>query len=89
MPQEVLEPFDIESLTLGELAHAQEASGLSRVQLVSQPYRLMLAVFVQRLRSSGQPPTWKSVSDLHLVDIKSGPSRSRVGSPSPRSSESE
>lgn len=86
---EILEPFDIETLTLGELADAQDASGLTRQQLVSDPYRLMLAVFVSRLRSSGQRPSWKSVTDLRLVDIKSGPSRSRADSPLAKSSASE
>ena len=53
---ETLEPFDIESLTIGEVAQVQEASGLQFRQLIG-PYRLMLALFVQRLRSSGKPPT--------------------------------
>lgn len=85
---ETLEPFDIESLTLGEMAAAQEASGLPLTKLASPAYRLMLAVFVQRLRSSGQPPSWKSITDLRLLDISSGRSQSQADSPSQKSSES-
>lgn len=83
---ETLEPFDIESLTLGELASVQEASGLTVKQLTG-PYRLMLALFVQRLRNSGQPPSWSELMHLRVVDISSGGSRSRAGSPSETSSE--
>lgn len=84
-----MEAFDIESLTLGEMAAAQEASGLSLVQLGSGPYRLMLVVFCQRLRSSGTPPNWQEIANLRLVDISSGPSPSPADNPSLRSSASE
>ena len=78
---ETLEPFDIETLTIGEVAQVQEASGLEFRQLIG-PYRLMLALFVQRLRSSGQPPNWQELTSLRVVDISSGQPPSDPDSPS-------
>ena len=65
--------FDIESLTLGEALAAEEASGLDLAQLMaSTSRRMMLAVFVQRLRSSEQPPNWQEIASLRLLDTQSG-----------------
>ena len=65
--------LDIESLTLGECLAAEEASGKDLQQLVSTTSgRLLLAVFVQRLRSSGNAPDWKELTGLRLLDTSSG-----------------
>ena len=65
--------FDIESLTLGEALAAEEASGLDLQKLMaSTTHRMMLAVFVQRLRSSEQPPNWQEIASLRLLDTQSG-----------------
>ncbi len=75
--------FDIESLTLGECLAVEEASGKDLQQLVgSTSGRLLLAVFVDRLRSSGQRPNWQELTHLRLLDTSRGPS------PSPRASRS-
>ena len=87
MAEVTLEPFDIESLTLGELAAAQEASGLEASSLFGA-YRLPLALFVQRLRNSGVAPKWQEIINLRLLDISSGPSPSPVVSRSPKSRKS-
>ena len=78
--------FDPESVTLGELASAAEASGLPISKLTSSAYSLLLAVFVVRLRNSGQPPSWQEITNLRLLDTSFGPSRSAAGSRSAKSS---
>ena len=65
--------LDIESLTLGECLAAEEASGKDLQKLVSTTSgRLLLAVFVQRLRNSGNAPDWKELTGLRLLDTSSG-----------------
>ena len=81
--------FDPESVTLGELAAAAEASGLPISKLTSSAYSLLLAVFVVRLRTSGETPNWHELTNLRLLDTSFGRSPSRRDSRSPRSSESE
>ena len=67
--------FDIDTLTLGEMAAAEVASGLdSSVLLSRSAHRLMLAVFVHRLRSSGKPPSWQELESLRLQDARSSTS---------------
>ena len=78
--------FNIESLTMGELAAAQEASGLTSVQLIG-PYRLMLAAFVLHLRNSGERLNWQELASRRILDISSGPQPSPADSQSPKSSE--
>lgn len=65
--------LDIESLTLGECLAAEEASGKDLQKLVSTTSgRLLLAVFVQRLRSSKSVPDWQELTNLRLLDTSSG-----------------
>jgi len=65
--------LDIESLTLGECLAAEEASGKDLQKLVSTTSgRLLLAVFVSRLSSSGSAPDWKELTGLRLLDTSSG-----------------
>ena len=78
--------FDVDTLTLGELAAAETASGLDASILLSRStLRLLLVVFVQRYRSSGQPPKWSELESLRLQDAPSLTSDSSPDSPSPRS----
>lgn len=69
--------FDVNTLTLGELAAAETASGLDSSILLSRTgHRLLLAVFVQRLRSSGKPPSWSELGNLRVLDARSSNSDS-------------
>jgi len=78
--------FDIESLTLGEALAAEQASGQDLQQLIATTSgRLLLAVFVHRLRTSKSAPDWQELTHLRLLDISSGASDSPVVSPSRRS----
>ena len=75
--------FDVNTLTLGEMAAAETASGLdSSILLARSAHRLLLVVFVQRLRSSGRPPTWSELGSLRLQDAQSSISDSPLDSPS-------
>ena len=76
--------LDLESLTLGECLAAEAASGQDiRTLLGSTVGRMLLAVFVQRLGSSGSVPNWQELTHLRLLDT------SRGASPSPADSQSE
>ncbi len=80
--------FDIESLTLGECLAVEEASGKDLSQLVgSTSGRLLLAVFVDRLRTSGETPNWQELTHLRLLDTSRGASPSLQGSRSAKSSD--
>ena len=82
--------FDIESLTLGETLAAEEASGKDLQDLIrTTSGRLLVAVFVQRLRSSGSAPDWHELTLLRVLDISSGDSPSPPASRSRRSSASD
>jgi len=71
MPNERI-TIDPNSLTLGELAAAETASGLDTSILLSRSaHRLLLMVFVHRLRSSGQPPNWSELENLRVQDAPS------------------
>lgn len=59
--------LDIDSLTLGEMMEAEDASGQDIAQLLARSgHRRTLAVFVHQLRSSGKPPDWKSLGSLKV-----------------------
>lgn len=77
--------FDIATLTMGELAAAEFASGLTASQLLGPgTARLMLAVFVLRLRSSGSAPTWSELANLRVADAQSLLLPSEPDNPSPK-----
>lgn len=81
MPEQVT--FDLDTLTLGELAQAEEASGQDLRQLMSKrSTRLMLAVFISRLRRDGRAPSWQELMDLPVRDVLSSTSDSPPVSPS-------
>lgn len=80
--------LDLDSLTLGELFAAEEASGQDASRLLkSSAARRLLAVFVQRLRTSGEPPKWTELTSLRLLDASSSTSDSSAASPGARSSD--
>lgn len=80
--------FDVSTLTLGELAAAERASGIDGSELVARTaHRLLLGVFVLRLRSSGQPPSWSELTSLRVLDAQSSLSASEPDSPGATSSD--
>lgn len=82
MDEEVVR-IDIDSLTLGELAAAEKASGLDSALLLSKSaHRRLLTVFVHRLRSSGKEPQWSELENLRLLDVPFSILRSSPASPS-------
>ena len=61
--------FDLSTLTLGEAAEIEMASGKSLQELLRSKVAIrLMAVFVQRLRSSGSTPSWSELSNLRLLD---------------------
>jgi hypothetical protein len=79
--------FDLKTLTMGELAAAEYASGLTSKELLgSRTYQMLLGVFVQRLRSyvpgQTEPPSWSELTNLRVVDARSLLSPSEPDSPS-------
>ena len=80
--------LDLDTLTLGEMAAAETASGLdTSVLLRSSAYRLLVGVFVHRYRSSGKAPLWHELENLRVVDVSSSPSDSSPDSPGAKSSD--
>ena len=89
--------LDIGTLTLGEAAEAERQSGMRIEEIAKSTAAMrMLALFVHLSRSSAQPPRWKELADLRLLDVSSstsphspaGQSRKSKASPSrtPRTS---
>lgn len=81
--------FDIESLTMGEMAAAEYASGLTSRQLLgSGTNRMLLGVFVSRLRKSEReqtpPPSWSELANHRVLDARSLLSPSEPDSLSPK-----
>lgn len=88
MPEQV--QFDLESLTLGEVIAAEDASGLDISRLLATAgHRRALGVFVSRLRTSGSVPNWRELMSLRLVDASPGRLRSLPDSRSQTSSGSD
>lgn len=82
--------LDLESLTLGEILAAEDASGKDIGKLLSTSgHRRVLALFVQRSRSSGKPPLWHELLSLRLLDVSPGTSPSQPVSPSATSNGSD
>lgn len=62
--------LDVSTVTLGEWAQAELASGLTMAQLLkSHAARKMLAMFVHELRHSEKPRSWSELSSLRLLDV--------------------
>lgn len=69
--------LDVTTLTLGEAADAEIASGLTLQQMLrSQAARKLLALYVHELRSSGRKRNWQELSTLRLLDGSSSISQS-------------
>jgi hypothetical protein len=78
--------LDMETLTLGEVIAAEDASGKDIGVLLSKSgHRRVLALFVHRLRTSGEAPRWQELTDLRILDAFPGRSPSPQDSRSPRS----
>jgi hypothetical protein len=72
--------LDLDTLTLGELMEAEKQSGTDAQELLQSSLgRMILAVFVQRWRSSGVVPSWSEAASLRLLDA--------LGSTSPSSAD--
>jgi hypothetical protein len=70
--------LDIRSLTLGEAAEAEMASGKPlKALLASKAAVRMLAIFVHVYRASGEPPSWSELSSLRILELKSSTSPSQ------------
>lgn len=79
--------IDITTLTLGEAAAAEVASGLTIQQLAKGRATLkLLALFVHELRHSERPRSWSDLSNLRLLDGSSSTSPS-PGAGTPTSSD--
>jgi hypothetical protein len=69
--------LDVATITLGEAADAEIASGLTLQQMLrSQAARKLLALYVHELRSSGPKRNWRELSTLRLLDGSSSTSPS-------------
>lgn len=68
--------LDLDTLTLGEMAAVEEASGSSIDRLLARgkASRIMVAAYVH-YRRSGEPRTWSEVAGLRLSDVRSSSSR--------------
>ena len=79
--------LDISTLTLGEAAAAEYASGQNIQELIrSRASLIMLAMFVHDLRNSEQPRSWHELSNLSLLDASSLISQLLPDGPSVKSS---
>lgn len=64
--------LDITTVTLGEAAAAEIASGMTlQTMIKSRAALLLLGLFIHELRSSGQPPSWNDLSSRRLLDVSS------------------
>lgn len=64
--------LDITTLTLGEAAEAEMASGKTLQQLVkSRTALLILALFIQEYRNSGLVPSWSELASRKVLDVSS------------------
>lgn len=70
--------LDLASLTLGEMAAAELASGQSFDKLLQtgSATRMLLALFIRELRSSGAAPSWHELSDHRPLARRSSTSPS-------------
>lgn len=69
--------LDISTLTLGEMAEAEMASGRTLQELLRSPgARKILALFVHQFRNSGVAPSWSELANLRLLDASSSTLRS-------------
>jgi hypothetical protein len=80
--------FDLESLTWGELAMVEDASGLSSTKLLGvSSYRQALGTMVLASRNGDEVPSWHELMSRRVLAGSSSPSPSPQDSPSPTSSD--
>ena len=71
--------LDLATLTMGEIARAEVASGMTLQQLLASPMaKKLMAVFVHELRNYVKPRSWQELSNLRLLDGSSS-----ISHPSP------
>ncbi len=64
--------LDIQTLTLGEVWEVEKASGQDFKTLVERKMGQRLVVlYVSRLRSDGQAPSWPDLLNLRVLDSTS------------------
>lgn len=68
--------LDLDSLTLSEMAAAEEESGQSFDRLLTRgaATRRLLALWVHEQRTSERPRSWKQLGSLRLSDVSSSAS---------------
>jgi hypothetical protein len=71
--------LELSSLTLGEMAAVEQASGRSFADILraGPATQRLMAAYVLLSRHSGRPPSWSELAGLRPFDRKSSPSRSR------------
>ena len=80
--------FDITTVTMGELAEAEQQSGKDYQTLMRTGMsRALLALFIHELRSSAQPRSWNELSNLRVLDESSWTSLSEQDGVSAKSSD--
>jgi hypothetical protein len=74
--------FDIETLTLGEMAMVEEASGKPIQTLMKvSAYRMALVLMVSASRNGEPEPSWSSLMSRKVLDASSSISGSQQDSP--------
>ena len=64
--------LDLPSLTVGEIARAEVASGMTLQEMMASPMaRKLMAVFIHELRNYVKPRSWHELSSLRLLDGRS------------------
>ncbi len=82
--------FRLNTLTMGELAMVEEASGLSGTKSLStHSYLLCLAVMVSASRNGEPVPSWQSLMSRKVLDVQSFSSPRSAASRSAKSPASE
>ena len=64
--------LDITTVTMGELAEAEQQSGKDFQTLMrTRMSRALLGLFIHELRTSAQPRSWSELSNLRVLDVSS------------------
>jgi hypothetical protein len=78
--------IDAATITLGEVAAAERASGLDFTDLLARrASRLIFALWLVEWRRSGKPPSWQEIADRPLAVVRSSVSPPSQDGRSPRS----
>ena len=75
--------LDVKTITLGEMEEAEHQSGRDFQELLRQgsATRRLLGLFLHEWRSSGQPPSWRTLSDRRPLGKPSSSSPSPSAGP--------